>query len=964
MFALKNQRWAAKFFSFALISVFIISCKTTTPNYNTFKYALFIPGAVDKSPSDYRDYDTFNLANGLEVIVISDPNVSDSVATLTVGAGYYQDPETLPGLAHYLEHMVWSSSKKYPQTNGFQQLMAENNGYTNAYTLNNQTQYLFSITENKFELALDMFSSAIASPLLDPTDSDKERTAINEEWRRMKENDSFSISRVNALTTNPQHPNHKFGGGNLATLQDTQEQTLQDAMQAFHQQYYSANIMKLVIASKQDTATLKSMVEKYFNQIENKQIEKPTVKSTLYLPSDLTQHIHVKTKIKGQRLGLQFPMANNTSRWQNKSNLYIYRLLNSEEPDSLKHTLKTAGLIVNMGTYLDPSRYDNSGEFYFDIELTEKGAEQKDTIIAAVFNYVTLIKQQGIQTAYYKQMKKTIHKSWRQSAPPAIFDLVYHMAIAMQTYPAKHVLTQSQVALNFAPKEIEQILSAITPQNMRVWHLTPDSKADKPIQYADGLYNQTPFTAADYNAWQSTSFTMQLPPTEYSAVVAENVAIQENINHPIKLETQASTEAWLMNSQHFTDTSGILRIQIQTPDSLKNVKHFVMSHLINNIYSRKNAALRSRSAEQYQVELYDSSNAFGMTELTFVNETQYHASYAKDLIQRYINLEITADDIAIEIKAYVDSLESYDKSTPEQLLYDELYTAIKMPPLLWSNEQRLAALADIKLDDVKTLHQKMLKHNYIYAFAFGHYQPKNISNVIDTLRTELGTSSLTEKWQFKSAFQFNHHDTLNIKTEIKAADVGIINGYVLKEKSLISEMQLYVLNQLLSQSLYSELRTKQQMGYAVYSHPTKLHGYPAINLLVQSGNTSLPNIKRAFDEFLPFFAQELASTPDNVIQQITSAMIANANERPNNLLAEASKFENDWFHHKVAFDSYQTQLAALAKIDKTALIELFNRVFINGESHHLIIQVKGNEFKDSDFYQSNGKGSTNNTNAK
>lgn len=42
-----------------------------------------------------------------QVLVISDPNATKSAAAMSVDVGAASDPDGLPGLAHFLEHMLF-----------------------------------------------------------------------------------------------------------------------------------------------------------------------------------------------------------------------------------------------------------------------------------------------------------------------------------------------------------------------------------------------------------------------------------------------------------------------------------------------------------------------------------------------------------------------------------------------------------------------------------------------------------------------------------------------------------------------------------------------------------------------------------------------------------------------------------------------------------------------------------------
>lgn len=59
-----------------------------------------------KSPLDCRSYRSLTLANSLRVLLVSDTEMDKAAAALNVKVGYFSDPEDLPGLFHFLEHMV------------------------------------------------------------------------------------------------------------------------------------------------------------------------------------------------------------------------------------------------------------------------------------------------------------------------------------------------------------------------------------------------------------------------------------------------------------------------------------------------------------------------------------------------------------------------------------------------------------------------------------------------------------------------------------------------------------------------------------------------------------------------------------------------------------------------------------------------------------------------------------------
>ncbi|XPE45463.1 hypothetical protein ACNKHO_17695 [Shigella flexneri] len=64
------------------------------------------------------------------------------------------------------------------------------------------------------------------------------------------------MAQVSAETINPAHPGSRFSGGNLETLSDKPGSPVLDALHAFREKYYSANLMKAVIYSNKPLPTL------------------------------------------------------------------------------------------------------------------------------------------------------------------------------------------------------------------------------------------------------------------------------------------------------------------------------------------------------------------------------------------------------------------------------------------------------------------------------------------------------------------------------------------------------------------------------------------------------------------------------------------------------------------------------------------------------------------------------------
>lgn len=204
------------------------------------------------------------LDNQLEAILVSDPQIDKSAAALSVKSGSWLDPKEHPGMAHFLEHMLFLGTKKYPEESSYQHFIAKHGGLTNAFTTNDFTSYMFSVNTDAFEEAIDRFAEFFKEPSFNPSGVARELQAIDQEYAKNVENDDFRLLYVTKAFAPTEHPNHDFGMGNSSTLSEVTRAELID----WYNKHYSANLMKLIVYSPLPLDQLKEIVIKNFTDIQ------------------------------------------------------------------------------------------------------------------------------------------------------------------------------------------------------------------------------------------------------------------------------------------------------------------------------------------------------------------------------------------------------------------------------------------------------------------------------------------------------------------------------------------------------------------------------------------------------------------------------------------------------------------------------------------------------------------------
>ena len=85
-------------------------------------------GEVYKSQADKRQYRALTLSNGMDVLIVTDPQAEIAAAALDVHVGTYSDPTKLPGLAHFTEHMIFLGNAAFPEEGSFSSYLSANGG--------------------------------------------------------------------------------------------------------------------------------------------------------------------------------------------------------------------------------------------------------------------------------------------------------------------------------------------------------------------------------------------------------------------------------------------------------------------------------------------------------------------------------------------------------------------------------------------------------------------------------------------------------------------------------------------------------------------------------------------------------------------------------------------------------------------------------------------------------------------
>lgn len=225
---------------------------------------------IHKPETDKREYRVVTLKNGLKCALVHDSEADKVGAAMNVGVGYFADPTTLPGLAHFLEHMLFFSSKKYPKEGEFTSFLSLHGGSDNAYTQCEHTVYHFDVMHEHLTEALDRWAQFFIGPLFSPDATNRELHAVHNEHLKNLKSQAWRSNQLTASTVTSAHPFSKFSTGNMETLRTRPEAAGIDVRQAlvdfYHLHYRPAN-MRLAVYGRESLDELEKLVMAVFSSV-------------------------------------------------------------------------------------------------------------------------------------------------------------------------------------------------------------------------------------------------------------------------------------------------------------------------------------------------------------------------------------------------------------------------------------------------------------------------------------------------------------------------------------------------------------------------------------------------------------------------------------------------------------------------------------------------------------------------
>ncbi|KEF31725.1 Protease III precursor [Marinobacter nitratireducens] len=896
-----------------------------------------------QSPNDDNNYRVIALDNGLRAVLVSSPGSDKAAVSMNVAVGSGDDPEDREGLAHFLEHMLFLGTEKYPAPGEYQQFIKSHGGSHNAFTAFQDTNYFFDIQAPFLEPALDRFAQQFAAPLFTPELVDRERNAVHSEFSAKQKEDGRRFYSVKKAASNPEHAFSHFAVGNLTTLENTDSNPLRPDLIEFWKTHYSSNLMTLSVLGPQSLDELERMVSTRFDAIENRALSAGTHTASIYAPETLPARVTADALKDVRSLTLSFPIPSQIENYRTKPASYVANLLGHEGPGSLLDVLKKAGLAESLSA---GAGMDTGEEATLDISmsLTPEGLRQQDNIVALVFNYIDKIRTSGISEQRFREMQQLANIDFRFAEKSDPIHEVMALSSQLRHYPAEDLLRARWLMEDYAPEQYRDLLDRLTPDNVMIFVLAPEPELEQPekTQWYDAEWQRESLAPEALSSGAPTPLASQLQLPAANPFIPQDLALVggPTMDKPTLLGSPDGFDIWYARDTRFNTPKANVYISLRTPAARASARSSVLTRLlVDAVNTNLNAWAYSARLAGLNYRVYPHLR--GITIRVGGYNDKLH-QLLKQILAQISNPNLTQQRFDIARQKLVDSLQNKAKDRPVEQTSEFIQTALIEGA--WSTKAKLEAAQQVTLDELQSFSKALLAEVDPVMMAHGNVSEAYALNLSRQVNAFVLAGNDVTKVSRSHVRQLPDQET-QVDLAVNHPDTGYTLYMQGDNTGFAERARFRLLAQIISSPFYENIRTTRQLGYIVYATPFEMLETPALGFVVQSPVADQAQIDQAVQDFSLKFEERLNALDGPALEREKQAVISSVLEKDRQLGDISGRYWREIDREAYDFDSRQKLANAVRHVSRDELLATFRKAVL--ERRHALRVVTGTDQADA-----------------
>jgi predicted Zn-dependent peptidase len=209
-------------------------------------------------------FNKFAIKNGMNAISVPMRGTETICLLVLFGVGSRYEAEAISGISHFLEHMFFKGTKKYPTTLALSSEIESIGAEFNAFTSKEFTGYYIKAPKENFEKMAAMLSEMLQKPLMRETDIKKEKGVIIQELKMYEDEPRRYVEDLFEQVVYGDHPLGRMVIGDENTIQKINKK---DIIQYLQNNYTQQNSLIIAAGALPENKKIQNLLSKYFAKI-------------------------------------------------------------------------------------------------------------------------------------------------------------------------------------------------------------------------------------------------------------------------------------------------------------------------------------------------------------------------------------------------------------------------------------------------------------------------------------------------------------------------------------------------------------------------------------------------------------------------------------------------------------------------------------------------------------------------
>ncbi|UJR18241.1 hypothetical protein I4U23_005141 [Adineta vaga] len=893
---------------------------------------------IKKSDIDKWNYRGLELSNGMLCVLVNHESLDKAAVAISVSVGVLADRKDIPGVAHFVEHMLFMGSTKYPNENEFKKFIESNGGNSNAFTDARETNYHFDINPNALADVLDIFAQFFISPLFSSSSIDREVQAVHSEFEKNLSLDYRRIIQIEKFTSDPEHPFSRFTTGNIESLQTVPKQMGIDIRQVlidFYEKHYSANRMSLVVLSNHSLDELQSFVVNSFKTIPNKQLIAQKYSADPYGPT--TRKIcYVEPIAEFRLMSINWVIPDYHELYYCNPGLYLSFLMSHQGKGSLFSHVKKRGFASRLLSYSRTQYAPGFNFFTIEVELTIEGLKRWDEIIVIIYQYMAMLRKEGPQKRIFDERKNMRMMNFQFAEKESPYAFVKNLASEIRDYPLTDCLFGGYDLREFRPDLICHLLNEyLIPSKMKIFlfgkeFTTIATEKEKwyGIKYKQEDLSDDLIKKCETNI-NIDDFYLPLPndfiPTNFELYHNDQNITIKCPQLPIKIQENEYFRLYYAEDRFYKLPKVFLYFNLS--NSLVNIDPIHRN--MNSIYVE--LVKDSLSDLTYPARLaglkYNLSTSLYGIELSINGYNHKTCILFEKIIDRMMNFKIDQQRFEIFRELRKQNLKNFH--TQESYSMAKCGINYLTAEYQWNNDELLSCVDEITSHDMEIFKQCLFTRFYVDSFMYGNLTK---SQAIDYMRI------FQEKFHKNHLFQPLFPNMWFTQRHLMLPEGCNFAYTMLNDGSCTNAIHIFLqcfqqnlennalinlFSHLIHEACFNQLRTKEQLGYIVQSGVYRIYGAQGIQIIIQS-TSELDYLNQRIELFLDSIREYIEQMSDDEFRKQRDAFIIKSTEIPKSMEDQGDEFWGEITSHQFCFNRPQLESEIVKTFERNDLIQFYD----------------------------------------